>query len=128
MKRKSKEISLESVDKRIDHLDGKFGTLEKEMHKGFDRVDYEIGKIGVIGERLETKFNLLMEGFGGLDRRMEAFEARTEERFTAIDYEFEVVFKQLDDISGRFNGVDGRLDDIDKRLAKGIQPRGAFGI
>jgi tetrahydromethanopterin S-methyltransferase subunit G len=114
MKRKTEEISLESVDKRLDHLDGKIGVLEKEMHEGFDRVDSEIGKIGVICERLETKFSLLMEGFGGLDRRMEAFEARTEERFTAIDYEFEVVFK--------------RLDDIDERLAKGIQTRGAFGI
>ncbi|MDR3549134.1 MAG: hypothetical protein P4M11_12895, partial [Candidatus Pacebacteria bacterium] len=80
MKRKPKEVSLESVDKRIDHLDGRISALdgkvsgfEKEMRAGFARIDSEIGKIGVMFERLETKFNLLLEGFGALDRRLEAF-------------------------------------------------------
>lgn len=128
MKQKLKEISLESVAQRINHLDQNFDGLRMEMREGFERIGSELGKLGVKYEDIDSKFRLLLEGFGGLDKRMQAFEERTEERFEGMDYQFDVVFKLLDDVDGRFDGVDGRLNDIDERLAKGIQTRGAFGI
>jgi hypothetical protein len=66
------------IDARIDELGIHSETLDSTMRK-----------LGVMYENVDTKFRLLMEGFGGLDKR---------------------------------------LSDINERLAKGIQPRGAFGI
>jgi hypothetical protein len=98
----SEKISLESLDARIDRLDAKmdknFAAFRKEMRAGFARSDAEFRKLGLMYEDLDGKFRLLLEGFSGLDRRMESLEKHTEERFAEVDYKFEVIFKRFDDL------------------------------
>jgi hypothetical protein len=85
MKKKASPVTLESLNDKMESL------------------SFQIAKIGMKCEELDTKFRFLMEGFGSLDKRIEALENYTKERFDEMDYKFEVVFKKLDDMEITLN-------------------------
>jgi len=66
--------------------------------KADERSALDIRRLGVAYEEMDTKFRLLMEGFGALHRRIDELEQRMDEKFTEIDYKFDIVFERLDKI------------------------------
>jgi hypothetical protein len=61
-----------------------------------------------VGE-LEGSFGFLTEQVKGVHRDLLAFQARTEQRFEAIDKRFEGVDKRFDSVDKRFDKVETEI-------------------
>jgi len=79
-----------------------------------ERSALDIRRLGVAYEEMDTKFHLLMEGFGALHRRIDALEQCMDEKFAEIDYKFDIVFE--------------RLDKLDVALAKKLDREEFFAL
>jgi hypothetical protein len=95
VKKPQEELSLETLNEKMIRLDRQ---MREEVLKVDERSSLDIRKLGVAYESMDTKFRLLMEGFGALHRRIDELEQRMDEKFAEIDYKFEFVFRRLDDI------------------------------
>jgi hypothetical protein len=91
IKKRQEELSLETLNQKIERL---AREIREEVLKVDERSSLDIRKLGVLYEDMDTKFRLLMEGFGAMHRRMDAIE----DRFAEIDYKFEIVFRRFDEI------------------------------
>ncbi len=79
------------------------------------RLDKNQRKLGVLYEEIDTKFRLLMEGFGALHKKFDNVEVSMNKKFEEIDYKFDYLIE-------RFDKMDARLDVIAIKL--GRQDRG----
>jgi len=50
---------------------------------------------GVVLEDIDSKLNLVAEGHQGLDKRIEDFRKRVDEKFGEVNYKFEIVLDEL---------------------------------
>ena len=72
---------------------------------------------------MDSKINLILEGFSVLNKNIEDESAERKEdnvllnvKISALSKRFDGVDARLDVIDGRLDGIDGRLDGIDARL------------
>ena len=95
IKKSQEKLSLETLNEKMIRLDRQ---MREEVLKVDERSSLDIRKLGVAYESMDTKFRLLMEGFGALHRRIDELEQRMDEKFAEIDYKFDIVFERLDKI------------------------------
>ncbi|MDR3606952.1 MAG: hypothetical protein P4M08_06170 [Oligoflexia bacterium] len=65
---------------------------------------------------LSLVLNEMREGFGGLAKRIDQVEAKSDARFEFIKQEFQNVNRRLDGVETRLDRVESRLDRVDVRL------------
>lgn len=77
----------------------------------------------VLLENMDSKINLILEGYSVLDKRIvDEGEKRREEydllnvKISALSQRFDGVDSRLDGVDSRLDGIDGRLEGIDGRL------------
>jgi hypothetical protein len=66
--------------------------------------------------QLEGSFGFLTEQVKGVHRDLLAFQARTEQRFEAIDKRFEGVDKRFDSVDKRFDKVETEIRGLRRDL------------
>ena len=93
-----KNITLESIDKKIDVLCADFGKLSKTVcalsddHKNLDK-------------KIESYIHAIVERFDSIDQR-----------FESMDLKFESIDRRFDRVEHRLYGMDRRFDDMDVRF------------
>jgi hypothetical protein len=77
----------------------------------------------ILLESMDSKINLILEGYSVLDKRIvDEGEKRREEnellnvKISALSHRFDAVDSRLDGIDGRLDSIDGRLDSIHSEL------------
>jgi predicted nuclease with TOPRIM domain len=79
-------------------------------------VEAEIRDLKRRVSELEGSFGFLTDQVRGVHKDLLAFEARTEQRFEAVDERFDKVDARLDRVDERFDKVDERFDKVDERF------------
>jgi len=67
----------------------------------------------VILESIDSKFNLVLEGYTSLDKKIDDLAQKTEERFDLVDF-------KIDTLDEKIDGVAAELKETDARLSKKI--------
>jgi len=70
-----------------------------------------------VGE-IEGSFGFLTQQIKSVHKDLLAFQAKTEQRFDAVDRKFEAVDRKFAAVDTRFDQVDGRLDRLDTGLRR----------
>ena len=92
----------------------------------------KINRLGVIIENVDSKVDLLVEGHGSLDKKIEDFRGEVNEKFREVDYKFGVVIDELRVIRnelkekvGRdeFVVLEKRVAFLEKKLTHSSRPR-----
>jgi len=65
-------------------------------------------KKGVVLEDIDSKLDLVLEGHQVLDKKIEDFRKKVDERFNEVDYKFETVFDELHIIRNELKEKVGR--------------------
>ncbi len=60
----------------------------------------------------------ILEAIGSMDKRLQIFQERMEQRFALVDQRFGEMDRRFGEIDRRFGEVDRRLGDIDRRLER----------
>jgi hypothetical protein len=97
----------------------------------------ESRKEGVLNEHLDSKLDLVLEGFSALDKKIDdnheefrefasdvkfnfgvVFGNLRELRQFQVDanLKFDVVFEELHEINGRLGGIENRLDGVEEKV------------
>jgi hypothetical protein len=79
-------------------------------------VEAEIRDLKRRVSELEGSFGFLTEQVKGVHRDLLAFQARTEQRFEAIDKRFEGVDKRFDSVDKRFDKVETEIRGLRRDL------------
>ena len=79
IKKEEKKVTLEDINNSLKSIDKRFDSLDKKVdHLGIraDNLDRSYHYIGVQMEKLETKFDLALEGYGSLKELGEKMNER----------------------------------------------------
>jgi chromosome segregation ATPase len=69
---------VEALERKVDALDRKMDLFEKRVTERMDRLEESNRKIGVLLEKLDSKFDFALEGYGLLKERTDKLENRVE--------------------------------------------------
>ncbi len=67
--------------------------IKKETNK--KQLSVTERHFGVVLEHIDSKLDLVVEGHQALDKKIEDFRGKVEQRFNEVDYKFELVFDEL---------------------------------
>ena len=83
IKKENNKASLEGVMKALENLGKKVDAVDKKVDKRFDALEVRMENLershrnmGLQLDKLEHKFDLCIEGFGGLNERTSKIEGR----------------------------------------------------
>jgi uncharacterized protein YoxC len=76
---------------RVDVLTGRVDILTEQVNHHSE----ELRRQGVMIEHLDTKIEVLIDGYGALDKKIEDFRDEVNGKFKEIDYKFEAVFEDV---------------------------------
>lgn len=65
---------------------------------------------GVLLERMDSKLDLVVEGHGTLDKKIDDLTENMNQKFFEVDQKFGIVKE-------RFDGMDARFDTVDERFS-----------
>jgi len=82
------------------------------------RHDEDVRKLGVLYEDIDSKFRLLIEGFGALDKNFESFREDVGNGFEKIDYKFAYAFEKFEVLENKIDALDTRADSLEIKLDK----------
>jgi hypothetical protein len=99
IKKESEKVSLEELKDNYERLGRE---LRSEFRDLDERSSAEIRKLYIMFEETDSKFRLMMEGFGFLDRKTETLEKDAKERAGETEYTMEVIFKKFEEIDAVF--------------------------
>ena len=71
---------------------------------------------GVILEDIDSKLNLVVEGQGALDVKIDKVDEKLEDFKKEVNYKFDIVFEKFDEVDQKFDEVDQRFDEVDQRF------------
>ena len=71
---------------------------------------------GVILEDIDSKLNLVVEGQGALDVKIDKVDEKLEDFKKEVNYKFDIVFEKFDEVDQKFDKVDQRFDEVDQRF------------
>ena len=78
----------------------------------------------VILEDINSKFDLVLEGYSSLDKKIDDLAQKTEERFDLVDFKIDVLNQKIDSVAADLKATDKRLSDkidaVDEKLTKKI--------
>jgi len=63
-----------------------------------NKKEREMVKRGVFIEDLDSKLDLVLEGFNMLSKKIEDLQSEMNRKFQEIDFKFDIVFEELRDI------------------------------
>ncbi len=65
---------------------------------------------GVLKEDLDSKLDLVLEGFSALDKKIDdkidGLSAKMDEKFDEVNVKFDVIFEELHDINGKVDKLE----------------------
>ena len=71
----------------------------------------------IILEDMNSKFDIVIEGYSTLDRKIDDLAKKTKERFDLVDLKFEVLNNRIDGVEDR---LDKKIDSVNENLSKKI--------
>ena len=71
---------------------------------------------GVILEDIDSKLDLVVEGQGALDVKIDKVDEKLEDFKKEVNYKFDIVFEKFDEVDQRFDEVDQKFDEVDQRF------------
>ena len=71
---------------------------------------------GVILEDIDSKLNLVVEGQGALDVKIDKVDEKLEDFKKEVNYKFDIVFEKFDEVDQKFDKVDQKFDEVDQRF------------
>ncbi len=89
---------VHALTSRVDVLTERVSLLTEQVNHHseiLERHGETLRHHGVMIEHLDTKINLLIDGYGALDKKIEDFRGEVNEKFKEIDYKFEAVFEDV---------------------------------
>jgi septation ring formation regulator EzrA len=82
-----------------------------------EKVDEVKRHMGVIAEHLETKIQTVAEGYGLLDRKIDALDEKLSNKIDEVDRKLSWKILSVEDtMNRRFEAVDKRFEGIEKRF------------
>ena len=88
---------------------------KKLLKKTVDRPLSE-RHFGVILEDIDSKLDLVVEGQGALDVKIDKVDEKLEDFKKEVNYKFDIVFEKFDEVDQKFDEVDQRFDEVDQRF------------
>jgi len=88
---------------------------KKLLKKTVDRPLSE-RHFGVILEDIDSKLNLVVEGQGALDVKIDKVDEKLEDFKKEVNYKFDIVFEKFDEVDQKFDEVDQKFDEVDQRF------------
>ena len=88
---------------------------KKLLKKTVDRPLSE-RHFGVILEDIDSKLDLVVEGQGALDVKIDKVDEKLEDFKKEVNYKFDIVFEKFDEVDQKFDKVDQRFDEVDQRF------------
>ena len=73
-------------------------------------------EVGALIEHFDSKLDLVAEGHGALDKKIEHLREDMDAGFKKVDYKFEIVFQKFGEVDKRFGQVDKRFDEVNQRF------------
>jgi hypothetical protein len=78
----------------------------------------------ILLEDMNSKFELMIEGYQSLNGKIDDLSQKTDERFDLIDFKFGVLNQKIDGVAADLKATDKRLSDkidaVDEKLSKKI--------
>ena len=71
---------------------------------------------GVILEDIDSKLDLVVEGQGALDVKIDKVDEKLEDFKKEVNYKFDIVFEKFDEVDQKFDKVDQKFDEVDQRF------------
>ena len=71
---------------------------------------------GVILEDIDSKLDLVVEGQGALDVKIDKVDEKLEDFKKEVNYKFDIVFEKFDEVDQKFDEVDQRFDEVTDEL------------
>jgi len=71
---------------------------------------------GVILEDIDSKLDLVVEGQGALDVKIDKVDEKLEDFKKEVNYKFDIVFEKFDEVDQKFDEVDQKFDEVDQRF------------
>ena len=71
---------------------------------------------GVILEDIDSKLDLVVEGQGALDVKIDKVDEKLEDFKKEVNYKFDIVFEKFDEVDQKFDKVDQKFDKVDQRF------------
>ena len=71
---------------------------------------------GVILEDIDSKLDLVVEGQGALDVKIDKVDEKLEDFKKEVNYKFDIVFEKFDEVDQKFDKVDQRFHEVDQRF------------
>lgn len=75
---------------------------------------------GVVLENIDSKLDLVVEGQGALDVKIDKVDEKLEDFRKEVNYKFDVVFEKFDEIDTQFSDVKDELHIIRNELKEKI--------
>ena len=63
----------------------------------------------VILESIDSKFDLVIEGYSSLDKKIDDLAQKTEERFDLVDFKIDTLNEKIDSVATDLKATDKRL-------------------
>jgi len=73
---------------------------------------------GVILEDIDSKLDLVVEGQGALDVKIDKVDEKLEDFKKEVNYKFDIVFEKFDEVDQKFDKVDQKFDEVDQKFDK----------
>lgn len=70
----------------------------------------------ILLESMDSKINLILEGFSVLNKKIEDESAERKEDNVLLNVKISALSKRFDGVDARLDGIDGRLDDLTSEL------------
>ena len=71
----------------------------------------------IILENIDKKFDIVIEGYSTLDRKIDNLAKKTDERFDLVDLKFDALSVRIDGVE---ESLDKKIDGVEERLGKKI--------
>jgi len=71
---------------------------------------------GVILEDIDSKLDLVVEGQGALDVKIDKVDEKLEDFKKEVNYKFDIVFEKFDEVDQKFDKVDQKFDKVDQKF------------
>jgi len=71
---------------------------------------------GVILEDIDSKLDLVVEGQGALDVKIDKVDEKLEDFKKEVNYKFDIVFEKFDEVDQKFDEVDQKFDEVDQKF------------
>jgi len=71
---------------------------------------------GVILEDIDSKLDLVVEGQGALDVKIDKVDEKLEDFKKEVNYKFDIVFEKFDEVDQKFDEVDQKFDKVDQKF------------